>query len=77
MNNQIKKLAEEAKKLSPQEQAELVEDILQNLEATDPHLDQLWVQGARDRLEAYRSGELGAQDFASTLSKQRATHSRS
>jgi Putative addiction module component len=45
------------------------ERILQSLDATDPNLDQLWTEEAKDRLSAYRRGELGALDFDETLAK--------
>jgi len=55
--------------LPPIERAELVEGILQSLDATDPNLDQLWAEAAKDRLAAYRRGELEALDFDETLAK--------
>lgn len=51
------------------ERAELVVGILQSLDATDPNLDQLWAEEAKDRLAAYRRGELEALDFDETLAK--------
>ena len=69
MNELIKKLAEQASLLAPVERAELVEGILQSLDATDPHLDQLWAEEARDRLAAYRQGEIETLDFDETLAK--------
>jgi putative addiction module component (TIGR02574 family) len=65
MNERIKKLTEQASFLPPIERAELVEGILQSLDATDPNLDQLWAEEAQDRLAAYRRGELEALDFTS------------
>jgi putative addiction module component (TIGR02574 family) len=69
MNERIRKLTEQASLLPPVERAELVEGILQSLDATDPNLDQLWVEEAQDRLAAYRRGELAALDFDETLAK--------
>ena len=69
MNERIKKLTEQASLLQPIERAELVEGILQTLDATDPNLDQLWAEEAKDRLAAYRRGELEALDFDETLAK--------
>jgi len=54
MNERIKELTEQASLLPPIERAELVEGILQSLDATDPHVDQLWAEEAKDRLAAYR-----------------------
>lgn len=69
MNERIRELTEQANLLSPVERAELVEGILQSLDATDPSLDQLWAEEAKDRLAAYRRGELDARDFDETLAK--------
>ena len=69
MNEHIKKLTEQASLLPPIDRAELVEGILQSLDATDPNLDQLWAEEAKDRLAAYRRGELEALDFDETLAK--------
>ena len=69
MNERIKALTEQASLLPPLERAELVEGILQSLDATDPNLDHLWAEEARDRLAAYRHGELEALDFDETLAK--------
>ena len=69
MNERIKKLTEQASLLPPVERAELVEGILQSLDATDPNLDQLWAEEAKDRLAAYRRGELKTLDFDEALAK--------
>ena len=69
MNERIKKLTEQASLLPPIERAELVEGILQSLDTADPNLDQLWAEEAKDRLAAYRRGELEALDFDETLAK--------
>jgi len=69
MNDRVKKLTEQASLLPPIERAELVEGILQSLDATDPNLDKLWAEEAKDRLAAYRRGELEALDFDETLAK--------
>jgi putative addiction module component (TIGR02574 family) len=69
MNERIKELTEQASLLPPIERAELVEGILQSLDATDPSLDQIWAEEAKDRMAAYRRGELEALDFDETLPK--------
>jgi putative addiction module component (TIGR02574 family) len=68
MNERIKKLTEEASLLPPIDRAELVEGILQSLDATDPNLDQSWAEEAKDRLAAYRRSELDALDFEPPIS---------
>lgn len=63
MNERVKKLAEQANKLSPSERADLVEGILQSLDASVPRLDNLWPTEAEDRLTAFRRGEIASVDF--------------
>jgi putative addiction module component (TIGR02574 family) len=60
MNAKIKALSEEARKLTPEERIELIEDLQRSLQPTDPEIDRLWAEEAKDRLEAYRRGEIDA-----------------
>lgn len=65
MNVKAKALSEQARQLTPEERIELVEDILRSLDLRsldepDPKIDELWATEARDRLEAYRRGEIEA-----------------
>ena len=63
MNAHVKKLTEEAAKLSPLERAELIEGILSSLDKPDTDIDRAWAHEAQDRLEAYERGEIEALDF--------------
>lgn len=67
MNERVKKLTDEARALPPAERAELVEGILDSLDAADPRLDRLWAGEAADRLAAYRRGEVAAVDLRDVL----------
>jgi putative addiction module component (TIGR02574 family) len=58
MNAKIKALSEEARRLSPEERIALVEDLLKSLDPADPEIEKLWAEEARDRLQAYRRGEI-------------------
>ena len=71
MNAKTKALSEEARKLTPEERIELVEDILGSLHPTDPEIDRLWAEEARDRLEAYRKGEMDAIPFEEVIASLR------
>jgi len=71
MNERIKKLTDEALKLPPVERAELIEGILQSLDATDPRLDRLWASEVADRVAAYQRGEIEAHDFDEVIGKYR------
>ncbi len=72
MNDKIKTLTEEASKLPPKDQAELVEGILHRLEASDSHFDNLWPKKAKDRLKALRRREIKVGDTDVETSKHRA-----
>ncbi|MGH6737241.1 MAG: addiction module protein [Methyloceanibacter sp.] len=69
MNAKVKALSEEARQLTLEERLELVEDLLSSLHPTDPEIDRLWAEEARDRLDAYRRGELKARPFEEILKK--------
>jgi putative addiction module component (TIGR02574 family) len=60
MNAKIKALSEQARRLTPEERIELIEDLQRSLAPVDPEIDRLWAEEARDRLNAYRRGEIEA-----------------
>jgi putative addiction module component (TIGR02574 family) len=70
MNERVKKLTDEAAKLTPLERAELVEGILASLVTPDPQIDRAWAAEAEDRLKAYERGEIEAVDFDQALAKR-------
>lgn len=76
MNEKAKALGEQARELDPQERIALVEDVLDSLDRADPGLDRLWAAEARERLAAYRRGELAAIDLADIVAKYRPCSSR-
>lgn len=69
MNAIVKCLSEEARKLTPDERVELVEEVLATLASTDAEIEQAWAAEAKDRLEAYRRGEMQARDFDEIMRK--------
>jgi putative addiction module component (TIGR02574 family) len=71
MNTRTKALIEQARRLTPEERIQLVEDLLDSLEPTDPEIDRLWAEEARDCLDAYRWGEMGARPLDDVLEKFR------
>jgi len=71
MTEAAKTLSIEARKLSPAERAELVDDLLASLDDVDPRIDGLWAKEATDRLAAYRSGEIKAVSLQEVLAKCR------
>ena len=62
MNTHIKRLTEEASRLSPTDRAELVAHLLATLDKPDPEIDRLWVEECERRLDAYLDGKLTARD---------------
>ena len=61
MSASSEQILRQALALSPQDRAEIVERLLASFQVPpDPHLDELWVREAEDRLDAYDRGELGA-----------------
>lgn len=65
----LETLREEASKLSPAERLQLVEEILASLHPTNPEIDRIWATEAKDRLAAYRNGEMKAKDFDEVMRK--------
>lgn len=61
MSTNSEQILKEALALPLQERAELVERLLATFQsAPDPHIDELWVREAEDRLDAYDRGEIKA-----------------
>jgi len=71
MTEAAKKLSSEARKLSPEDRLELVDDVLASLHGGDATIDRLWSKEAEDRLAAYRRGEIKAVPLQEVLAKYR------
>ena len=71
MTETAKDLSVKARKLSPAERLELVDDVLASLDEPDPQIDLLWAKEAEDRLAAYRRGEIKAVPLQEVLAKYR------
>ena len=72
MTEITKTLSAEARKLSPAERIDVVDDILASLDEPDPNIDRQWAKEADDRLAAYRRGEIQAVPLEQVLAKYRA-----
>jgi putative addiction module component (TIGR02574 family) len=73
MNAKTKALSQEARKLSPDERIALIEDLQRSLVPADPEIDRAWAEEARDRLNAYRRGEIEAitlEEVIASLTKR-------
>jgi putative addiction module component (TIGR02574 family) len=71
MTDATKTLSVQARRLSPSERLELVDDILSSLDEPDSNIDGLWVKEAEERLAAYRRGEIKAIPLEEVLAKYR------
>jgi putative addiction module component (TIGR02574 family) len=71
MNAKTKALSEEARKLRPEERIALIEDLQRSLDPIDPEIDRAWAEEARDRLDAYRRGEMKATPFDIVIARLR------
>jgi putative addiction module component (TIGR02574 family) len=77
MNERVKKLTEEIRKLSPEEQAELLE-VLQALSSRepDPDVEKAWAEEAERRLDAYERGETTAVPLEEVMARLRTRYPR-
>ena len=71
MTDTAQALSVKARKLSPAERLELVDDVLASLDEPDPQIDLLWAKEAEERLAAYRRGEIKAVPLQEVLAKYR------
>ena len=71
MNGQAKALGERVRALPPQDRIALVEEVLDSLDRADPDMDRLWAREAKERLAAYRRGELAANHLDEIIAKYR------
>jgi len=69
MTDAAKRLSLAARSLSPGDRLELVEQLLDSLDAPDESIDRLWAAEAEARLAAYRRGEIEAVPLATVLAK--------
>ena len=79
MNERVKSLASEARRLSPEERAELLDDILASLNPIDEAWTAAWSAEAERRWAAYKAGGMAAidaddvlADIEARLARQRA-----
>ena len=57
MNERVKRLTEEIRKLPPEEQADLIDELLVlTYREPDPEIDKAWAEEAERRLQRYKAG---------------------
>ncbi len=65
------KILNDALNLSPAEKAELIDKLLSSLDKPDRELEELWVQEAESRIDAYEQGKIKALTLKEVLEKYR------
>ena len=73
MTDAAKKISAAARELPVDDRLQLVEQLLDSLDAPDPKIDQQWAQEAEDRLAAYRRGEIAAFELSDVIAKYKPT----
>ena len=72
MARDTSQLREELDKLSPKQKAELARTLIDSLdEDLDDDVEQLWLDEAARRYEAYRCGEMSSRPVAEVFARAR------
>jgi putative addiction module component (TIGR02574 family) len=72
MNERVKRLTEEIRKLPPEEQADLIDELLiLTYREPDPEIDKAWAEEAQRRLAAFRRGETVAIPLEEVMARLR------
>lgn len=66
-----REILKEALNLEPAEKAELIDKLLSSLDKPDRELEELWVQEAENRIDAYEQGKIKALTLKEVLEKYR------
>jgi hypothetical protein len=70
MNERVRKLTEEIRKLSPEERADLMDELLVlTYQSADPAVDQAWSEEIARRISEVRRGEIVLVDAREALRK--------
>jgi putative addiction module component len=70
MNERVKKLSQQIRKLSPDEQADLLDELLVHVHSnSDPAILKAWAEEAERRLDRYLSGRTKTRDARKVLAK--------
>lgn len=77
MNERVKKLTEEIRKLTPEEQADLIDELLVLTHGEpDPEIERAWAEEAERRLEAQKRGELATYPLEHVMAELRSRFPR-
>ena len=73
MARDTSELRAELDKLSPKQKAELARTLIDSLdEDLDENVEQIWIDEAARRFEAYRRGEMSSRPVAEVFARARA-----
>jgi len=73
MNERVKRLTEEIRKLPPEEQADLIDELLVlTYREPDPEIDKAWAEEAERRFQRYKAGLEPCHDAFEVLEDIRA-----
>ena len=67
------KLLKEVLSLNPLEKANIIDELLKSLDEPDEAIDQLWIQEAESRIDAYEKGQLKSVSVNEVFSKYKRT----
>jgi putative addiction module component (TIGR02574 family) len=77
MNERVKKLSEEIRKLSPEEQADLMDELLAlTHREPDPDIDRALIEEVERRIDAYDRGETKGIPIEDAMAHLRAKYPR-
>ena len=72
MSNTFEELKKRARSLSAAEKAALARVLIEELDtSTDPHVEQLWIEEAQRRYDAYVAGRMPARPGDAVMSRAR------
>lgn len=71
MGLRSREVIEQARQLPALERIEVVDALLATIDEADAEIDRLWAIEAKERLAAYRCGEIEAVDMEEVLAKHR------
>ncbi len=72
MTSRVAELIEQARKLKPEEQAELLRAMHELVEPADPAWEAAWIKECEARLAAYDRGEAQVEDAEAVMARLRA-----
>lgn len=76
MNDRVRHLSQEARRLPPAERAQLIENLLASLDEPDARIDAAWAEEAERRLQLVDGGEMPTRDAAEVMAELRRRQGR-